>query len=111
MADKISIRLASPDFGLPGANVTDIVLYDDPGPLNAWEPLVPGAFSVQGKSTMAWASGEKMVNCRGLGVGAVLKLLNFDLTDPKVDQQGPAENQDTGDFPTGQCEWKITAVE
>jgi hypothetical protein len=111
MADKITVELASPDFNLPTANKTTIALYDDPGPLNGWEPLVAGDFTLEGKSTMVWSSAEKLINCRGLGVGAVLKLLDFDLDDPKVRLQGKAENQDTGNFPTGRCEWKITAVE
>lgn len=110
MASKINVQLANPGFANAGAT-TDIVLYDDVGPLNSWEPLIPGAFTVEGKSTMVWASHEKLVNCRGGGLASLLRLSDFDLDNLAIDQQGPGENQDSGDFPTGQCEWKITQVE
>jgi hypothetical protein len=51
MADKITVELASPDFNLPTANKTTIALYDDPGPLNGWEPLVAGSIA----AGSAWA--------------------------------------------------------
>jgi hypothetical protein len=111
MADKITVTLASPDFEVPGHVTTDIELLDEVGPLNEWRPLTSGAFSIDGKLPMSWASGAKVVNCRGGGAVPLLVLNDFDLDAPAVDQKGSGSNYDSGDFPAGACKWRISAVE
>lgn len=111
MANLIKVQLASPKFGVSNSKETEILLYDDVGPLNSWEPTDSTSFTITGKSTMVWHSSTKIVDCRGGGLAPVIVLKEFDLDKPQIsEQKKPAENNDSGDFPTGECEWMIVEV-
>lgn len=111
MANIIKVKLASPNFDVSNSKETEIILYDDAGPLNSWEPTDSTSFTITGKSTMVWHKSTNIVECRGGGLMPLINLKDFDLDNPQVSElKKEAENNDSGDFPLGECEWMITEV-